>query len=483
MKLQTRFLLSLLLCLIVSFSTTQVIYNYRSQALMGGMAAESLRAEEVAYLEVIDNLRKASDASLHDAMMEGDMDKFSNLLKAQGEISTLKEMSLVNFKGVITHSTVASQLRKSLPEDLKEGLLKNDGIVQRRVAGVLEVYHPMKAAQCMECHNEFKGHEIGGVFVYRFSTESLNKAGERWTSFVDVMTGSGIQMSLLTALLLMVMLGGSMLYLVKKQIVKPLDSINEALSAGAIEVGTASDNIAATSRTLAEGSSAQAASTEEASASLEEMSSMTKRNADDAGQARVVAKEASAAAESGVRSVTEMSVTMKEISEASLRMGSTLKVIDEISFQTNILALNAAVEAARAGEAGAGFAVVAEEVRNLALRSAEAARSISSMMSETIEKVRKGEQLGEQVRTQLEDISVKTRKEAALIEQIAVASEEQRQGTVQISEAVHQIDSVTQKNTATSEESSAMAQQLNAHAQSLKDDVDELTRLVYGRKS
>jgi hypothetical protein len=480
MKLQTRFLLSLIIALIVSFGLTQVLQNYQNHVLMEKLSSESMQAEEQAYLEIVENLRKASDASLRDAMMEGDMEKFRKLLEGQREISTLKEMSLINYKGVITYSTTASQIKKPLAADLAGVLLKNPAVLQRRTPEGLEIYHPMKAAECMECHKEFKDVPIGGIFMYRYSTQSLDEASSRWSGFVDTMTLSSVKLSALTALVLLVILGGCVLYLVRRQIAAPLDAINQALAAGAVEVGNAAANIAGTSRALAEGSSQQAASTEEASASLEEMTAMTKRNAEDAAQARGMAQEARQAAESGVASVNQMSTTMREISVASARMSSTLKIIDEISFQTNILALNAAVEAARAGEAGAGFAVVAEEVRNLALRSAEAAKEISSMVNEALEKIRKGEALGEQVRVQLEDIRAKTNKEAELIEQIARASEEQRQGTVQITEAVHQIDSVTQKNTATSEESSAMAQQLNSHAQSLKEDVENLARLVYG---
>ncbi len=482
MKLQTRFLLSLIVALVVSFGLTQVLQNYQNHTLMEKLASESLEAEEKAYLEIVENLRKASDASLRDAMMEGDMEKFRKLLEGQREITTLKEMSLVNYKGIITHSTIPAQIKKPLAADLAAVLLKSPANIERRIPGGLEIYHPLKASDCLECHKEFKDAPVGGIFMYRYSTQSLDEAASRWTSFVDVMTLSSVKVSALTALVLMVILGACVLYLVRRQIAAPLDLINQALSDGAVEVGNAASNIAGTSRALAEGSSQQAASTEEASASLEEMTAMTKRNAEDAAQARGMAQEARQAAESGVLSVNQMSTTMREISVASSRMSSTLKIIDEISFQTNILALNAAVEAARAGEAGAGFAVVAEEVRNLALRSAEAAKEISAMVNEALEKIRKGEALGEQVRVQLEDIRAKTNKEAELIEQIARASEEQRQGTVQITEAVHQIDSVTQKNTATSEESSAMAQQLNSHAQSLKEDVQRLSELVYGKK-
>lgn len=482
MKLQSRVLISVLSSLVVCFALTQAVQNYRAHELMHHLADESLKAEETAYFEVIENLRKASEASLMGAMTDGEMDKFKALLNGQKEVTSIKELSLANFKGLITHSTVPSRLRQELPADLKDQLLKSDTFVRRRTDGVLEVFHPLKTASCMECHPEFKGRDIGGVFIYRFSTVALDDAGKRWISFVDQLTYSNLWMAVVSGTVTVLLLAAVLLWLIRRQIARPLGRVESLLKEGAEEVGRAAGQIAVSSRTLAEGSSEQAASTEEASASLEEMNAMTKHNAEDAASARELAQAAKVSAEAGVSSVQILATTMREISEASSRMGSTLKVIDEISFQTNILALNAAVEAARAGEAGAGFAVVAEEVRNLALRSAESARSISSMMSDTLAKVGRGEQLGEEVGRQLREIHERTVRQAELIEKIARASQEQMQGTQQITEAVHSIDSVTQKNTATSEESSAMAQQLNANAKALQEDVEMLVKLVEGER-
>jgi methyl-accepting chemotaxis protein len=229
---------------------------------------------------------------------------------------------------------------------------------------------------------------------------------------------------------------------------------------------------------MAEGASEQAASIEESSSSLEELSSMTRRNAENAQQANSLAKEARVAAEKGAGDMQEMTGAMGAIKSSSDDVAKILKTIDEIAFQTNILALNAAVEAARAGEAGMGFAVVAEEVRNLAQRSAQAAKETAAKIEAAITNTAGGVRISEKVAHTLGEIVTKARQVDELAAEVANASREQASGITQINTAVGQMDKVTQSNAANAEESAAAAQELNAQAGILRQVVTQLAELV-----
>jgi methyl-accepting chemotaxis protein len=244
------------------------------------------------------------------------------------------------------------------------------------------------------------------------------------------------------------------------------------------QVASAAGQVSTASQSLAEGSSEQAASIEETSSSLEEMSSMTKRNAENAQKANELAKQASQAADSGARQVQAMNTAMEAIKVSSDDIAKIIKTIDEIAFQTNILALNAAVEAARAGEAGMGFAVVAEEVRNLAQRSAQAAKETAAKIEGAIGNTAQGVEISHKVAAALNEIVTKARQVDELAAEVANASREQTQGIAQINTAVGQMDKVTQSNAASAEESAAAAEELNGEAEVMRQTVNELLHLV-----
>ena len=262
------------------------------------------------------------------------------------------------------------------------------------------------------------------------------------------------------------------------QLLGALRKMNESLVTIVSKVRNSSDSIATGSAEIATGNAdlsqrteEQASNLEETAASMEELTATVRQNADTALQATQLASGAATAASQGGQIVEQVIVTMEDISASSRKVVDIIGVIDGIAFQTNILALNAAVEAARAGEQGRGFAVVASEVRTLAQRSAEAAKQIKALISQSVEKVENGTRLVGEAGTSMDGIVTQVKRVNDLISEISAASSEQSKGIAQVGEAVSQLDQVTQQNAALVEQSAAAAESLKHQAADLAQTV------------
>jgi len=307
----------------------------------------------------------------------------------------------------------------------------------------------------------------------------MNRQNSATSEALDA-AGSSARTWIIAGIVTALFAGALVAWLINRGISRTLVMIAGQLGDGSAQVAAAAGQVSGSSQSLASGASEQAASLEETSASLEEISSMTKRNADSASQAKTLSNQTRTAAETGAGDVEAMNHAMAEIKTSSGNIAKIIKTIDEIAFQTNILALNAAVEAARAGEAGAGFAVVAEEVRALAQRSATAAKETADKIEDAITKSEHGAVISAKVAGSLTEIVDKARRVDGLVAEIAQASQEQAQGITQVLVAVSQMDKVTQGNAASAEEGAAAAEELSAQARMMDEAVLELKQLVGG---
>ena len=287
----------------------------------------------------------------------------------------------------------------------------------------------------------------------------------------------------LAGMVLTLVLAAGVIGFIVRRLNRTLAHLAEQLEEGSEHVAASAKELAASSHSLAECASEQAASLEETSASLEEIASMARRNTEHVREVDELAKQASTAAERGVADMEIMEKAMAAVKTSSDQISKIIKTIDEIAFQTNILALNAAVEAARAGEAGMGFSVVADEVRNLAQRSAQAAKETGAMIEGAIRNSQQGAAVSTRVAAVLQEIEGKIKQVHGLASEVAGASGEQSTGISQLNEAVTQMDKATQGNAANAEEGAAASEELKSQSELIRMAVGELIQLVEGNSA
>ena len=313
----------------------------------------------------------------------------------------------------------------------------------------------------------------------KLNSQQRSEARSASGGMLGVATSSTLAMSVGSVASLILSIGWGIFMV--RGINRVLSDVSRKLDDGAAQVASAAGQVSSSSQSLAQGASQQAASFEETSSSLQEVASMVKRNAENSQLASELAKLARAAGEQGVRDMRDMDTAMQAIKNSGDEIVKIIHTIDEIAFQTNLLALNAAVEAARAGEAGMGFAVVAEEVRSLARRSAEAAKETSAKIEGAITRTQRGVGINSKVAKALEEIVERVCQVDELVEEVAGVSNRQSQGIEQVTQAIGQMNSATQNTAASAQESASAAQELDAQAMAMKASVGNLLQLVGGK--
>ncbi|MFZ2088573.1 MAG: methyl-accepting chemotaxis protein [Desulfobaccales bacterium] len=268
--------------------------------------------------------------------------------------------------------------------------------------------------------------------------------------------------------------------LLVRSLTRTLNRIIDTLGDGSEQVASASLQVASASQSLAAGSSQQAASLEHTASSLEKLAASVRQNSLNAGECNQLVLQTHEKTREVHKSIRESKGFMETIAQSGESVKKIIKSIDEIAFQTNLLALNAAVEAARAGQAGAGFAVVAEEVRTLAMRAAEAAKTTDDLIGETAGQIELGSAQIQETLTKFYEMGESAKAVNSLVGEIANASQEQAQGIEHLNQAMMEIDRVVQQNAANAQESASAAAQLQAQAESLREIVTEVVSLVQG---
>lgn len=356
--------------------------------------------------------------------------------------------------------------------------------------GLAAYVRPVRmSSSCMLCHGDPSTSRTGdGKDVLGFAMEGWRPGETRGAYVLTVPLSEihgpvqqGMWRAVLWALpagLLIMLLSAIFVARINRQ----LGETTASLEVSSADLTDMSQLVSRTGIELSEGASEQAATLEETSASLEELSVVTKANAESAAGAKAISHEAMQAAHIGRVHMQRMQQAMQEIQQASDRVSKIIRTIDEIAFQTNILALNAAAEAARAGEAGLGFAVVADEVRSLARRSTESARETAGIIEESLTRAREGGVICGDVQIQLESIGTHIDRLDDTVRKISQASLEQSQGIESINVAVSQLSVLTQGNAANAESSAGASAALQQQSRDLHRMVSDLRELVSGAR-
>ncbi|MCG8618865.1 MAG: methyl-accepting chemotaxis protein [Desulfobacterales bacterium] len=449
---------------------------------------KALTAQNPTFREILNRVKPPHNAlhtsAIHidEAIAAGDLDRAKHIFQTQtekhlAEVSDLFEQAIAYEDSLVAGRNQAIHLFKtrSLPELTTTKQLLAE--LQQRAQALLQgqrnaaSIYAVQTAPNLQTVQTLLNTLRDEVKRNMLTDKAMLKAASSTRRNVAITAGIAI------------LSGVFLSFIIARGIIRILTRITDGMGEGANQVASAAGQVSNASQSMAEGASQQAASIEETSSSMEEMASMTKKNAENASHADGLMKEANQVVVKANRSMGSLTRSMADITQASEETSKIIKTIDEIAFQTNLLALNAAVEAARAGEAGAGFAVEADEVRNLAMRAAEAAKDTAQLIEGTVQKVNEGSELVASTNEDFVRVAESSDKVGELITEISEASGEQSNGIDQVNIAISEMDKVVQQNAANAEESASAAEEMNAQAEQLRDYVNDLVIMVKGKGS
>jgi hypothetical protein len=419
--------------------------------------------------------------------VENEFKAFYTLLRNQGLGSA--ELSLINKSGytLLEYDPTANRGNLEVHHDFNNTLLKQN--LSLMGTNYLPVSDLMagKSGAAMVTNPLKKVEQATGYYSLKGANRFLDGLG--WGAIIAINESDAFafinhcrnQFMIITAVLLGIF--GLITYFFAVSVAQGLAKVSHYISDTSSQVMAGSEQMASASQSLASTATEAASSLEETVSSIEQLTAMVKRNAEHAMEAANLSRASRQSADDGEVEIKNLVSAMNGINQSSKKIEDIINVIDDISFQTNLLALNAAVEAARAGEQGKGFAVVAEEVRNLAQRSAAAAKDITSLIKENVTMIEAGVDIAGQGGLALRNIVTSVRKVADLNSEIASASREQSHGLIQISEAMAQLDQVTQTNAASAEEVASSAEEMSSQGLMMQETVSRLNALIHGAKS
>jgi hypothetical protein len=425
------------------------------------------------YLESVQNLFNSFQEGVKGSLERGQMKSFQKLLAQQGSIPGVLDISLYDKNGIVNLSSSGEEMSgKKLPAEISTLLHEKKKTIENISNEEIRIVSPqIVVGDCIRCHLEWKEGTIGGSLSLSYDLKALN------TSIAK------LNVMLAIACLFLLLGTCTCIYLVVRYTMgKPISRIIDDLSDSAGKIDSVVDRATKAGRSLADNANAQAASLEETSASLIEIASMTDRNAESASSANDLMQNAVNVMADADRAMDQLNQAMSDITAANEETNKIIQTIEGIAFQTNLLALNASVEAARAGEAGAGFAVVAKEVRNLATRTSEAAKNTTQLLEDTNQRVINGVKLLGNTEKAFKNAVGRSGETATFLEEISTASKDQSLSINHISTAIHELDKVTQQNSLNAEGASEIASDMKQQAMRLNSFMEKLVNLVHGHK-
>ena len=469
------------------------VVSEQFEETLNHLSADSIRdlveMSEQSARDLLQEIRIAVGNSLQ----PGEAAKFLDLAQQQAELEQVVEFSYYGPTGQLELSSNQHTTRHTIPGDILTESQRTRQLVIRGTeesAQTLCFYQPLfMDADMIRMNPQYAVGDFFGMLFVEFNKDRILdsiqsqrgrilEAVEISNQTADSVMSRNLWISTVIVAVFLTVLSIIVVPLINRTVIRPMKIAIESNQQIAEYLSSAATQFRSASEIIAQGATEQAAGLEETSSSLEQITAMTRNNADNAAQADTLAEQARQAADAGVNAIQQMNQAIQDIRVSSDETAKIVKVIDEIAFQTNLLALNAAVEAARAGEAGKGFAVVAEEVRNLAIRSAEAAKDTSTKIEQSVKQAQYGVDLAARVSQALGGIAEQISKTAQLVQEIAQASSEQAQGIEQINTSIGEMDKITQQNASNAEQSVSSARELDAQAEQLMTTVDGLVTLV-----